>query len=152
MREVLLSFFYLFENYRTLSVPAKNYIKYCFSQIVTPNFLSQKHENLESLARGKLFQLPYLRRSIASSYSYILNLKVIKRKTEIGSCRTPLAPLFRIGRLQYFTSSCAKLFKILLLLISYIRLSVPKSTTGEKFGLSEALLTSLSNKRQCLIL
>ena len=89
-----MSFFYLFENYRTLSVPAENYIKYCFSQIVTPNFLSQKHENLESLARVKLFQLPYLRRSIASSYSYILNLKVIKGKTEIVSCRSSFGPPF----------------------------------------------------------
>ena len=55
MQEVLLSFFSLFENYRTLPVAAQIHLKYCFFQIVTPNFLFQALENLENFARVKLF-------------------------------------------------------------------------------------------------
>ena len=65
---------------------------------------------------------------------------------------TPLALLLLIGRLQELTSSCLKLFEILLFLISYTRLSVPKPRTFEKFGVSLALLTTLSNKGHCWIL
>ena len=55
MQEVFLSFFSLFENYKTLPVAAQIHLKYCFFQIVTPNFLFQALENLENFARVKLY-------------------------------------------------------------------------------------------------
>ena len=48
----------------------------------------------------------------------------------------PLAFLFLIGRLQEFTSSCSKLFEILLRLISESRFSVPKIRIFKKFGMN----------------
>ena len=60
--------------------------------------------------------------------------------------------LFLIRKLQDLTSSCSKSLEILLLSDSYTRFSFPKRRTFENFGDSEALLTTVSNKRHCWIL
>ena len=65
---------------------------YCPSQIVTPDYLFQKQKHLKNLARGKLFQQPYLIRSIADSYRFTLNFKIFKWKTEIDSSRSSFHP------------------------------------------------------------
>ena len=46
------------------------------------------------MARVKLFYLPYLIRGIAGFYSFFLNLKIIKWKEEICSCRSSFGPSF----------------------------------------------------------
>ena len=46
------------------------------------------------MVRGKLFYLPQLIRGIAGSYSFTLNLKNVKWKTEIDSCRSSFGPSF----------------------------------------------------------
>ena len=55
MQELLWSFFSYFGNYGNFPVPAQNYLKYCFSQIVIRNSLFKKQENLKHFIRGKLF-------------------------------------------------------------------------------------------------
>ena len=84
MKKLFWSFFSKFGNYRTLPVPAQNYLKYCFSQIVTQDSLLQQQENLINFATGKVFLLPYLIRGNAGSYGFTMKLKIIKQKTEIG--------------------------------------------------------------------
>ena len=49
--------------------------------------------------------------------------------------RAPLAVLFLIERIQELMSSCSKMFEIVHLVISYTRLSVPKTRTCEKLGM-----------------
>ena len=39
----------------TLRAPAQNYLKYCFSELVTVDYLCLKEEHFKPLARGKLF-------------------------------------------------------------------------------------------------
>ena len=63
-----------------------------------------------------------------------------------------LVLLFGIGSFQDVTSSCSKLFEILLFLSSYTGLCAPKTRTFEKFGKKYALLSTLPNKRYCCIL
>ena len=46
------------------------------------------------MARRKLFYLPHLIRGIAGAYRFFLNLKIIKWKTEIDSCRSSFRPSF----------------------------------------------------------
>ena len=87
MQAVVLSFISLFRNYRTLPVPAQSYLNYCLCLIPTLDYHFQKQEHLKNFAWVKLFQLPYLIRGIAGSYSLTKNLKVIKLKTEISSLR-----------------------------------------------------------------
>ena len=84
MQGLLWPFISCIRNSRTLPVPAQNYLKYCFSQIVTQDSLLQQQENLINLATGKVFLLPYLIRGNAGSYGFTMKLKIIKQKTEIG--------------------------------------------------------------------
>ena len=88
MQQLLWSFFSQFVNYRPLPVPAQNYLKYCFSQIVTKDSQLVQRENQINLARCKVFLLPYLLSGIARSYTFNKNLKIIKWKTYIGYCRS----------------------------------------------------------------
>ena len=90
----------------------------------------QEQEHWKNLARCKLFYPPYLIRGIPGSYSFTSSLKIIKWKTEIGSCRSSFSPSFRN------TSSCSKLFEILLFLNSYTGLSVQTTRTSENFTLN----------------
>ena len=50
MQEVLWFLFSKLGDYRTLPVPAQNYFKYYFCQIVTLDYLFQEQENLKNLA------------------------------------------------------------------------------------------------------
>ena len=67
---------------------------YCLSQIATPDYLFQKQKHLKNLARGKLFQQPYLIRGIADFYRFTVTLKIFKWKIEIDSCRSSFHPSF----------------------------------------------------------
>ena len=62
--------------------------------MVALDYLFRKQEYLKNLARSKLFYPPYLIRGIAGPYSSTSTLKIIKWKTEIGSCRSSLGPSF----------------------------------------------------------
>ena len=62
-------------------------------------------------------------------------------KDKLIHAGAPLTLLFLSGRLQDLTSSCSKLFEILLFLIGYTRLSVRKTRAS-----------CLSNKKDCCIL
>ena len=95
MQQLIWSFFLELGASRTLPVPTQNYLKYCFSWIVTLDYVFEKQEHLENLARNTLFYPPYLITDIAASYSFSWSLKITKWKTEIGSCRRSFSPCFR---------------------------------------------------------
>ena len=59
---------------------------------------------------------------------------------------------FITGRLEDLTSFCFKLFEILFYSDSCARFSVANTIKFEKLGKRKALLTRLSNKRQCSVL
>ena len=109
MQQPIWSFFLELGASRTLPVPAQNYLKYCFSWIVTLDYVLQKQEHLKNLARSTLFYPPYLIRDIAASYSFSWSLKITKWKTEIGSCRSSFSPCFRNWE---STGPCQFLLKI----------------------------------------
>ena len=75
-----------------------------------------------------------LRIGIIGSYSCTSNLKVIKWKTEIGSCRSSLWPSCPNLEITGPYHSYLKLFEIMLFLISSTGLNVSKARTFEKFG------------------
>ena len=75
VRTPLVRLFLIGKYYKTLPVSDQNYLKYCIFAVVTLFYLFQDQEYSKRLARGKLFDLPYLWKGIAGSYSFHFRFK-----------------------------------------------------------------------------